>query len=58
MPTGDNRVTLRPKTRPVEALFGIFKTPGQKPLSIREMDEAIAEAAVERFLRATPKRPK
>jgi AbrB family looped-hinge helix DNA binding protein len=37
--------------RPASALRGMLKRPGQKPITIEEMDEAIAAAACERDAR-------
>ena len=36
------------KARPVAGLAGILARPGQKPVSLEDMDAAIAEAAAER----------
>jgi antitoxin PrlF len=45
------RVVLRSKRIPFEELRGIVKTARRKPVGVREMDEAIAEAVADRFLR-------
>lgn len=45
------RVVLKSRRLPFEALRGIAKTARRKPASIREMDEAIAGAVADRFLR-------
>jgi len=47
-PTG--RIVVTPLTLELEDLFGILPRP-PKPLSLEEIDEAIAEAAVERATR-------
>lgn len=39
---------LKPRNRSATELFGMLKRPGQKPLTIDEMDEAIAEEVWER----------
>lgn len=41
--SGDNEVIMRPKTIDVRELEGILHQPGQKSVSIEEMDEAIAQ---------------
>ena len=42
----DGRVMLLP-TVPISQLRGILKKPGRKPVTIEEMDDAIAEAVAE-----------
>jgi len=42
---------------PFQELRGIVKSKPKKPLSLREMDEIVADAAVQRFLKAV-RRPK
>jgi antitoxin PrlF len=42
----DGRVFILP-VRPISSMRGMFKRPGQRPVTIEEMDEAIAEAAAE-----------
>lgn len=44
----DGVLTARPVTRTATSLAGLLKRPGQKALSIEEMDEAIAAGAIER----------
>ena len=39
------RLVLRPKSRDIRALRGIVKSPCKRPLTLREMDEAIARGA-------------
>lgn len=34
------------------ALFGLFHKPGRKPATLKDMDDAIAEAVVERYRRS------
>jgi antitoxin PrlF len=53
VPGPDGRVSLEPKRTPFEALQGILRVPGQKPVSQRAMDRGIREAAAARFRRAT-----
>ena len=45
----DGRVMLLP-TAPISRLRGILKKPSGKPVTIEEMDDAIAEGVTERFL--------
>lgn len=45
-------LVLRPRTGDIRALRGIVKYDGP-PISIEDMNEAIGEAAVERFLRSS-----
>jgi len=40
---------------PVKALKGIVKSPHSRPVTLEEMDEAIAEGVVARYRRATGK---
>lgn len=48
----DGRVVLRPRNKRLEDIIGILHRPGQRPVSVEEMDEAIAEAAAERYERS------
>jgi antitoxin PrlF len=41
----DGRVVLRPATRDVRELRGMLHKKGRKPVSLEEMDRAIAEGA-------------
>lgn len=50
----DGRVTML-AVRPITDLRGIVKSPRKKPVSLKEMDDAIGEGIVERFKRATRK---
>jgi antitoxin PrlF len=43
---GDGSVFILP-VRPISSARGMFKRPGQRPVTIEEMDEAIAEGAAE-----------
>lgn len=47
----DGRVMLLP-TAPISGLRGILKKPGRKPVTIEEMDNAIAEGVTERVMRS------
>lgn len=47
----DGRVMLLPMA-PVSRLRGILKNLRRKPVTIEEMDDAIAEGVTERFLRS------
>ena len=51
----DGSVTLHARNRPVSALAGFLYRPGQKPANVREMHDAVAEGAVERYVRSTRK---
>lgn len=48
----DGSYAIRPATRSVKDLDGFLYNPDQKPVTIEEMNEAIAEAAVERYNRS------
>jgi AbrB family looped-hinge helix DNA binding protein len=48
----DGRVMLLPMV-PISQLRGILKKPRSKPVTIEEMDDAIAEGVTERFLRSS-----
>jgi bifunctional DNA-binding transcriptional regulator/antitoxin component of YhaV-PrlF toxin-antitoxin module len=56
----EGRAFVAREGRSIRDLFGILGRPpvrrGKGPVTLKEMDEAIAEAAVERFLRATRQR--
>ena len=47
----DGRVVLEAATLPIQRLRGIFPKP-ERAVTLEEMDEAIAEQAVERFRRS------
>jgi hypothetical protein len=49
-------VTLKTRKLPFELLRGIAKTGRRKPVTLAEMDRAIAGAAADRFRRATRQR--
>lgn len=42
---GDGEVVVRPLNLDVRRLYGILHKPGRKPVSVREMNEAIREGA-------------
>jgi AbrB family looped-hinge helix DNA binding protein len=46
----DGRIVLRAKYRSIKDLAGMLHRPGQRPVTIEEMDEAIAQAAAESAL--------
>jgi AbrB family looped-hinge helix DNA binding protein len=46
----NGRVRLRAKNRSIKELAGFLRRPGQKPASLEEIDEAIAQAATESAL--------
>jgi antitoxin PrlF len=48
----DGRVMLLP-VLPVSSLRGMLKRPGQRPVTIEEMDEAVAAGASARFRRSS-----
>ena len=48
----DGRVMLLPMV-PISQLRGILKKSRRKPVTIEEMDDAIAEGVTERFLRSS-----
>lgn len=50
----DGRVEIL-AVRSITDLRGIVKSPRKKPLSLKEMDDAVGEGIVERFKRATRK---
>jgi AbrB family looped-hinge helix DNA binding protein len=41
----EGQVILHPRNRDVRLLKGVVKSPRRKPVSVREMNETIAEAA-------------
>jgi antitoxin PrlF len=46
----DGRVVFRAKNRSIREMAGMLHRPGQRPVSLEEMDEAIAQAAGERAM--------
>lgn len=48
----EGEVLLTSKRIPFEQLRGILRTPGQKPVSVREMDKGIERAIREKLKRA------
>jgi antitoxin PrlF len=46
----DGRIVLRAKNRSIRELAGMLRRPGQRPISLEEMDEAMAQAAAESAL--------
>lgn len=48
----DDQVELKALNKSISALQGMFYDPNRKPVSIEEMNEGIAQAAVERYLRS------
>lgn len=51
----DGTICVRPLNRSVLSLVGILKKPGQPAVSIEEMNNAVAEAVVERYQNTTKK---
>lgn len=50
------RIVLRAKTRSINDMAGMLHRPGQRPVTLEEMDEAIAEGAAEGGLGGTKSR--
>lgn len=50
------RIYLRAKSVRAADLAGILKKPGQRPVTVEEMNEAVAAAAVERYEQAIGRR--
>jgi antitoxin PrlF len=48
----DGSFLIRRKTGDIRELKGMLKAPGGRVVSIEDMNEAVAEAAVERFRRS------
>ena len=51
VPEANGRFTLVPATGSVMALKGILRSPFDRPVTLEEMDEGIAEAVTERMKR-------
>jgi antitoxin PrlF len=49
----DGTISVRPLNRTALSIVGILKRPGQKVGTIEQMNDAIAEAATERYQQAT-----
>ena len=49
----EGEVMLTSKRIPFEEIEGILRTPGQKVVSVREMDKAIGRAVLARWKRVT-----
>ncbi|WP_163265529.1 AbrB/MazE/SpoVT family DNA-binding domain-containing protein [Chelativorans alearense] len=52
----EGKVVLVPKNRSALDLAGALYVPGRKPVSIEEMNEAIADAAAEKYERSRARR--
>jgi len=48
----EDRIIVEPIKKDLASLAGIFHDPNRKPVSIEEMNEAIGQAIVERYLRS------
>ena len=53
---GEDEIVLRRKTRSIHDLVGILHRPGMRAATVEEMDEAIARAVTERYVRSLPRR--
>lgn len=42
-----DRYVLRPRNRSATEFYGILHRPGEKPLTVKEMDEALGQALAE-----------
>jgi antitoxin PrlF len=51
--SAEGSVTLKPKRIPFEHVQGILRTSGQKPVSVRDMDNAIEKSVRARWARKT-----
>jgi AbrB family looped-hinge helix DNA binding protein len=51
----DGTVVVQPETVDVRSLKGMLKRYVTRPVSVEEMNEAVAEAAADRYRRATSK---
>ena len=49
----DGTICVRPLNRTALSIVGILKRPGQKAVTIEQMNDTIAEAASERYQQAT-----
>ena len=49
----DGTISVRPLNRTALSIVGILKRPGQKTVTIQQMNDTIAEAASERYQQAT-----
>ena len=49
----DGTVTVEPETVDVRSLFGRFKRYAERAVTVEEMNEAVSDAAAERYRRAT-----
>ena len=47
----EGEVVLTSKRIPFEEIFGMLRDPGQKPVSVREMDKGIQRAVRARWIR-------
>ena len=52
----DGEVIVRPKRVRLESLFGILQEPGQRALTVREMDEAVRKSAGKALKRNSKRR--
>lgn len=49
----DGTISVRPLNRTALSIVGILKRPGQKAVTIEQMNDTIAEATSERYQQAT-----
>ena len=49
----DGTISVRPLNRTALSIVGILKRPGQKAVTIEQMNDAISDAASERYQQAT-----
>jgi antitoxin PrlF len=54
--TEDGKVVLKRKSEGIDALVGILHRPGMRARTLEELDEGIAKAVTERYLRAVRRR--
>jgi len=47
----EGEIVIRKATGDIRDLRGIFKRPGQRPISVEEMNEAIGDAVAEKYQR-------
>ena len=54
---GREGAVLKPMTRTVDEMFGRLRRPGQRALSVEDMDRVIGELTRERSIPSTRRRP-
>lgn len=50
----NGQIVIRPKTGSIRDAIGMFHDPNRKPVTVEEMNKAVGDAIVERYMRSLP----